>query len=134
VWIIGVVALLWNGIGAFDYTMTEMRNPSYMKAFTPEQLAYYYSFPAWAVGTWAISVWGGVAGSLALLLRKRWAATIFVVSLITMVITFFYNFVLSNGMAVMGGQAALILPSLIVVVDVALIAYSRSLARKGVLQ
>ena len=83
-WLVGVLALAWNGIGAFDYMMTETRNPGYMSDFTPEQLAYFYAFPKWVVATWATSVWGGVLGAVLLLLRKRLAVPVFAVSLVTL--------------------------------------------------
>ena len=134
VWMVGVVALLWNSVGAFDYTMTELRSTTYMSAFTPEQVAYFNAFPKWAIATWALGVWGGVLGSLALLLRKRWAVPVFAVSLAATTLTFFYNFVLSNGVAVMGGMTALLFPALIFVIGVVLLAYSRGLSRKGILR
>ncbi len=121
-------------MGALDYTMTETRNASYMNDFTPEQLAYFYSFPKWVIATWAISVWGGVVGSIALLVRQRVALPIYAVSLATMVITFVHNFVLANGLAVMGGAGALAFTATIVAVGVALVLYSRWLGRKGVLR
>jgi hypothetical protein len=55
-----------------------------------------------------IAVWGGVLGSLLLLLRKRQAFHLFVSSLICMVLTNVYNFALSDGLKVMGGAAAMI--------------------------
>ena len=133
-WVVGVVALLWNAMGALDYTMTETRNAAYMKDFTAEQLAYFYSFPKWVVATWALSVWGGVAGSVALLLRSRWAVPIFTLSLATMAITFTHNFVLTDGLAVMGGAAALAFTAAIIAVGVGLVSYSRWVDRKGFLR
>ncbi len=76
-WIVGVLAVLWNAIGAFDYSATQLRIEAYMSAFTPEQLEYFYSFPAWAVAAWAFGVWGALLGSIALLLRKAWAVWAF---------------------------------------------------------
>jgi len=32
-----------------DYVMTQTKNEAYMSGFTPEQLAFFYSFPAWVV-------------------------------------------------------------------------------------
>jgi len=132
-WLVGVLALLWNSIGAFDYLMTQTRNASYMGQFTPEQLAYFYAFPAWVVSTWALSVWGGVLGSLLLLLRTRWAVTVFGVSLVTMVITTIYNFALTNGADVMGAFGV-IFSVVIFAIAVALFLYARHLARVGVLR
>ena len=134
VWIVGIVALLWNSMGAFDYTMTETRNAAYLSSFTPEQLAFFDGFPKWTIATWALSVWGGVLGSVALLLRRRWATPVFAMSLATMMLTFFHNFVLADGLSVMGGAAGLVFTAVIVVVAMALLAYSRALARRGILR
>ena len=101
-WVIGVVALLWNAMGALDYVMTQTRNEGYMSNFTPEQLSFFYGFPAWVDAAWAIAVWGGVLGALLLLIRRRYAVWVFLASLIAMVITAFQNYVLSNGMEIIG--------------------------------
>jgi hypothetical protein len=134
VWLVGALAVLWNSVGAFDYVMTETRNAAYLSGFTPEQLAYFNSFPAWVVGTWALSVWGGVLGSVLLLMRRRWAAAVFGMSLATMLLTFFHNFVLTNGLAVMGGAGGLAFTAVIVAIGLGLLLYSRSLVRKEVLR
>jgi hypothetical protein len=132
-WIVGVLAVLWNAMGAFDYSASQLRLEFYMSQFTPEQLAYFYSFPAWAVATWAISVWGSLVASVGLLLRKRWSVTLFGIVLVAMVITFFYNLVLSNGLAMMGpGEMAF--TAVIWIVAIALFFYARAMAQRGVLR
>ena len=70
-WIVGVIALLWSMVGAFDYLATQLELESYMSQFTQEQLDYFYGFPKWATSVWAIAVWGSVVGSVGLLLRRR---------------------------------------------------------------
>lgn len=131
-WVVGIVALLWNGMGALDYVMTQTRNAAYMEQFTPEQLEYFYSFPAWLVALWAIAVWGGVLGSVLLLLRRRLAEHVFLVSFVAMVITTIHNFVLTDGMEKMGGGAAAF-SAVIFLVALGLYLYARHLARRGVL-
>ena len=69
-WIVGILALLWNALGAFDYTATQYRLDFYMNQFSAEQLEYFYTFPAWAVCMWAIAVWGSLLGTFGLLFRK----------------------------------------------------------------
>ena len=133
-WIIGVVALLWNAVGAYDYLMTQTRNEAYMSQFTPEQLDYFYGFPAWVVATWAIAVWGGVLGSILLLLRRRLAVPVFAVSLAAMVITTIYNYALSGGHQVMGGPGPLLFSIAIFLVSVGLLFYARAMAARGVLR
>lgn len=123
--IVGVMALLWNAVGAFDYVMTETRHASYMSSFNADQLAYFNNFPKWAIATWAVAVWGGVAGSLLLLFRRRLAVVVFAVSLPSAALTFIYNFGLSDGLRIMGGRAALIMPAVVLLIGALLYLYSR---------
>ena len=46
-WVIGAVTVLWNSMGAMDFVMTQTKNESYMAAFTPEQLEFFYGLPTW---------------------------------------------------------------------------------------
>lgn len=131
-WIFGVLSLLWNAIGAFDYLATEMRLDFYMSQFSEEQLAYFYGFPAWGVAAWAFGVWGGVAGSVGLLLRKRWAIWAFGLSLVGLAGTTVYNFLLSNGREVMGA-GAVTFTAVIWTVAILLFLYARRQASRGVL-
>ena len=72
-WVVGVIAGMWNSMGAMDYLMTQTQNKAYMGRFTPEQLEFFYGFPIWVNAAWAIAVWGGVLGALLLLFKKRLA-------------------------------------------------------------
>lgn len=132
-WIIGVLTLLWNLMGAFDYLATELRLDFYMSQFTEQQLDYFYGFPAWAVAGWALGVWGGLAGSIGLLLRRRWAVWAFGVSLLGMVVTSLYTFVLSSGIDMMG-PGEMIFTAVIWAVAVFLLLYARAMATRGVLR
>jgi hypothetical protein len=133
-WVIGVIAVLWNAVGAFDYVMTETKNPAYMSAFTPEQLAYFYAFPAWAVGTWAIAVWGGVLGAILLLLRRRIAVPVFLVSLVAMLITTVYQYLLSNGLEIFKDLGSRLFTLVIFLIALGLYLYARAMSKRGVLQ
>jgi hypothetical protein len=132
-WIVGTLAVLWNAVGAFDYTATKLRLESYMSQFTPEQLAYFYGIPLWAVATWAIAVWGALLGSVGLLLRRRWATWAFGASIVGMVLTGIHSFLLSDGLAVMG-QEVLVFTAVIWVIAFALFFYARAMAGRGVLR
>jgi len=133
-WVVGIVALLWNAMGAFDYLMTETKNQAYMSQFTAEQLEYFYSFPAWAVSGWAIAVWGGVLGSVLLLLRRALAYWVFIISFFGLIASMFYSYVLSNGVEMMGGAGPLAFSALIFLVAILLIVYSAAQRKSGVLR
>jgi len=132
-WIVGVLAVLWNAMGAMDYTATQFRVEAYLSGYTPEQLAYFFGFPAWAVATWAIAVWSSLVASVGLLLRKAWSVWLFGVSIVAMVITGIYNFGLSEGIALMG-TGAVAFTAVIWIVAFSLFFYARAMAQRGVLR
>lgn len=132
-WVVGIVGLLWNAMGAVDYFMTKTRNEQYMSAFTPQQLEFFYGLPMWVVACWAIAVWGAVLGSILLLARKAIAVPVFLASFIAMVITTFHNFVLSNGLEAIGDTFSLVFSGIIFVAALGFWLYSRAMQKRGVI-
>ena len=131
-WIVGVLSLLWSLVGAYDYLMTQTENEAYMADFEPAQLEYFYNFPTWLVVFWALAVWCSVAGSISLLVRKRFAEQILLVSFVSMVITAIYNFGFSNGMEIMG-TGGFIFTLVIFFIGLGLWLYARAMRMRGVL-
>jgi len=131
-WAVGIAGTLWNAVGAFDYLMTQTRNASYMSQFTAEQLEFFYGFPAWVVAFWAIAVWGGLLGTVLLVLGKRFATPVLLVSLLAMVVTSVHNYLLSNGLQV-SGAGGVAFSSVIFVAALGLWLYARAMTRTGVL-
>lgn len=132
-WVIGILYVLWSAMGALDYVMTQTKNEAYVSKLTPEQIAYFYGFPAWVVAAWAIGVWGGVAGALLLLFRRRLAVWIFLASLLALVVTNIHNYFLSNGREIFGGAGAIIFTSIIFILALLLVLYARAMQKRGVL-
>ena len=71
-WAVGIVTLLWNGLGITSYLMTELGQLDAL-GMSSSQIAYFDTFPAWATGFWALGVWGAFLGSILLLARSRFA-------------------------------------------------------------
>lgn len=132
-WIVAIISLLWNAVGAFDYTATKLKLDFYMSQFTPEQLEYFYGFPAWMVAAWAVGVWGSFLGSIGLVLRQKWAVFLFGASIAGLAVSTFYNFILSDGAEAMGSGAA-IFTGVIWLIILFLFFYSRTMAGRGVLR
>lgn len=132
-WVVGVLALLWNLVGVFDYLATQLEFESYMSQFTQEQLDYFYGFPAWATSAWAFAVWGSLLGSIGLLMRRRWAVWAFGIALAGLVFSTIYSFVLSNG-AEMMGSGGTVFTLVIFVIAIFLFVYARKQAAAGVLR
>ena len=132
-WIIAIISLLWNLIGAMDYVMSQTKNEEYLKAFTPEQLEFFSSFPSWVTASWAIAVWSAVIGSILLLFKTKFATQAFLVSFFAMVITSVHNYGLSNGFEIMGDTFSLVFTAVIFLVALALYLYARAMQKRDVI-
>lgn len=134
-WAIGLVSLLWNSVGAYDYTQTRMRNMEYLEGmgFTEEALAYIDNFPIWADIAWAFGVWGALAGSILLLLRNRFAVTAYALSLAGAVLSNLYPFVVEPP-AIMQSSAAKVFSLVIIGIAAALLYYAHRMKAAGVLR
>ena len=138
-WIVGALALLWNGFGAYDYLMTRMRNTDYLASMMPTvdpnaALAWIDGFPIWAQFGWGLGVWGGVLGAILLLVRSRWAVPVFAASLVGAIMGLGYQIVAAPPLAGMEGLMAEIMPFVIILVALVLLLYARALRAKGVLR
>ena len=77
-WIVGVLSLLWNCFGAYDYLMTRMRNMTISQVSMPgvdpnAALAWIDGMPIYAQVGWGLGVWAALLGSVLLLIRSRYA-------------------------------------------------------------
>jgi hypothetical protein len=134
-WLVGVVAVLFNAIGVFDFVMSKSQGAAYMASagMTPEQIAHYQGMPGWMGVVWAVGVFGAFLASILVLLRRKLAFPAFVLSLGAFLVSLLYTYVLTNGGAVMG-QAMAITSAVITVLLVLFSWYSRSMAARGVLR
>ena len=135
-WIVGVLSLLWNAGGGYDYIMSQTENPAYFEMMPPEGITFLANAPIWFDAAWAFGVWGSILGSLLLLFKSKIAGTAFAISLAGLVASSIYTYILSpdGGSALaVGGTAALIFSIAIPVILLALFAYARAMTRRGVL-
>ena len=82
---VAILALLWNLLGASAYLMDVTISPEAVAKLGDAEQTMYASRPVWFVAAYASAVWFGVAGSLGLLLRKRWAQPLFVLSMLGLI-------------------------------------------------
>ncbi len=135
-WIVGIVALLWNMIGVTDYVMMRTRNADYFRAVMPDlnladALGYMDSMSLLASAGWALGVWGALIGTLLLLARSRHAVVAYLVSLVGAVIAFAFQF---TGPTPPPGMDDPVVPVVVTVIAIALLLYARWMRSRGVLR
>jgi hypothetical protein len=134
-WVVGILSLLWNGFGAYDYLMSKIGGIEYFQSMglDAEAFAWFEALPAWSLAAWAVGVWGSVAGSILLLLRLRHAVPAFLLSFVGALVSFGYQFTSDRPASLEGGSAT-IMPVVILIAVVAQWYYARRQASAGVLR
>ena len=132
-WVVGIVSLLWNGFGCFDYLMTVTHNETWLAEIPADAKAIIDAFPTWITALWAIGVWGALLGAVLLLMRNRQATTAFLVSLVAVLASYAYQATTSLP-ALMGGAAYWVMPAIIIVAAVGQWLYASKAAAAGVLR
>ena len=138
-WIVGILSLLWNAFGCYDYFMTKTKGATYIESMMPGAdgsaiMAYLESMPAWTTGAWALGVWGGLAGSLLLLARSRHAIAAFALSVVGVVITFGYMMFGTDMPASMKTGVSAAMPWVIFIIALFLLWYARGAQKQGLLR
>jgi hypothetical protein len=132
-WIVGLLAVVWNGFGSLDYTMTQARNPAWLAQMTAEQRAFIEAAPYWLDATWAVGVWGGLIGSLLLLLRSRFAVAAFLVSLLGLAGNTLSQLTLPEVSPHLASDSGIALHAAVWAIAVGLLVYGLLMRRRGVL-
>jgi hypothetical protein len=97
------------------------------------QQAMYAARPAWAVAAFAVAVWGGLAGCVGLVLRRRWARPLLLASLVALVVQDVGMFVIA-GAASGAGPTAIVLQSMVLAIAIGLVLLARLAERRRWIQ
>jgi len=139
-WIVGILSFVWSCFGAYDYTMTRMRNTDYIASAMPGTdpnavLAWIDAFPLYAQIGWGLGVWMGLLGSVLLLLRSRWAVWSYVLSLIGALLGLGYQIAMAPPLPGAHETALTrMIPYIVIVIAAVLVWYANTMQKKGVLR
>lgn len=138
-WIVGILALLWNGFGCYDYFMTRTQGEAWIRQMmhTDEAgaiMAYINGFPLYVSAAWGFGVWGGLAGSILLLMRSRHAVAAFAVSSVGAIVGLGWQILNPAGIAEMEETINRTMPYVIILIAVIQLWYAMSMRKKGALR
>ncbi len=131
-WLISIVALLWNFMGVIAYLGQAYMSDDALKMLPEENQLYFSNVPAWVTAAFAVAVFGGFFASIGLVIRKKWAYFLFVISFLALVTQLVYNFFIQNYIEMSGSQ--MIIPVISFIVALFLIYFSKQKLQQGVLR
>ena len=126
---VAVLALLWNLLGCFQIGMNFLMTDADIAKLTAEEQAIVAAMPSWLLIGSAIGVVGGALGSLGLVLKRRWATPLLMLSVLGLVVQ-------DVGFALVARTAPIptagwILQGVVFVIAVLLVLLSRRAAANG---
>ena len=130
-WVVAILALLWMLFGVAAWCMDLMMDPAALARLPEPQQQLYASRPQWLFVVYGVAIFSGLLGAIGLLLRKRWATRLFLLSLLAVVVQFGYTFAAMHAIEVLGAAQALPFPLLIFLVGAGLWALSSRAERRG---
>lgn len=128
--IVAVVALLWNLLGCFAFASDLLLTPEDVAKLPAGQQALYAARAGWAVAATAVAVIAGALGCLGLLLGRKWAFPVLLVSLVGILVQDYGLFVLADG-AALAGPVAVVMQGIVLAVGVALVLLARKAMARG---
>jgi hypothetical protein len=84
-WLVAIFALLFEGAGAYLFASSLSLDPATLPL---DQRAIFEATPQWMTIAWAIAIGAGLLGAIGLLLRRRFAEPLLLISLIAVAVQF----------------------------------------------
>lgn len=125
--VVAVIALVWNLLGVFAYLGEAFITPEMLEALPDEQRDMIENRPAWATAAYALAVWGGFLGCLLLVLKRKLAQMILIVSLLGVLVQMTYNLFMAES-TVTYGPGEMIMTIMIPLISIGLVL----MAKKGI--
>jgi hypothetical protein len=127
-WIFAFMGLVWTAINLNLYLQQAFKT-QYLKEMyeDPIILEMIYNTPSWVMAAFAVNVIFGFLGCILLLLRKKWALNLFIISFLGILVQMGYQIFMSESIPYYG-PLGLILPITVILIGFALVA----LAKKGI--
>ena len=122
-WVASILGLVWNLFGVYSYLYNAFNQVEILETLNQAQREVFEAIPAWATACFAIAVFSGTIASIGLLLRKKWAKPVFIVSLLTAVAQFIDWLFIQNAAEVFPDSYTM--PIMVTVVGILLILFAR---------
>lgn len=121
-WTTAVFGLAWNifGVVQFLHSLAGSAGALMAQGMTAEQATLYLNLPRWMTAAFAVGVFGGVVGSVLLLLRSRFSLPVFAVSLVAYCVLYVGDIV--EGVFAAFGTPQVVILTFVVLVAVGLLA------------
>jgi len=130
-WIVSAIALLWNAMGVNAYLQQAYNTEAHRAQYNESQLELIANQPSWYTAVFALAVFAGILGCISLLLRKKWARLLFIISLLGVIGQLYYNLVVVKSHEMFTSTFEIVMTIMIPLIAVLLLWFSKKGIVKG---
>jgi hypothetical protein len=120
-WIVAGLALLWMLFGVLAFIMDPLTSDEMLAQMDTAQREVFEARPTWLFVVYGIAVFAGLAGTIGLLMRRRFAVLAFAISLAFVVLQFVYVLFVLDAIGRIGAAEAVPFPLVIMSIGAALL-------------
>lgn len=96
----GVALILWNLTGSCMFVLDMMKTPEDIAALPADQQLLWSQMPKWAWAAYGVGTIGGLLAAIGIVIRKKWAAHLALLSVLAVIANFVPAFFMSEGVDV----------------------------------
>jgi len=115
-----IVAIIWNLMGVIAFISHITMTPEMLAELSQAEQQLYKNTPAWAMFAFALSVFAGMLGSIALFMKKTSAVILLILSLIGVLVQMFHSFFMIDSIEVYG-PGGMVMPIMVIIISIALV-------------
>ena len=123
-WVISIFFLLWNIMGVVSFFAHTFISSEDIAKLPANEQALYGDYPMWTTLVFGVAVFGGLAGAIGLVLKKKWSKSAFIISLAAIIPQMAHNVFFTKSVEVYGMGQAVTMPIMVVVFGIILVWYS----------
>lgn len=124
-WFVAIAALTWNGIGVFSFISRLQMTGEEVFALPALERQVFMLTPEWVTMVFGMAVIFGSLGAIYLLVRRKTAVFMFMVSLLAVLVQMAYSLYISGYLDIFSAKTML-LPAVIIGISVFLLHFSRN--------
>lgn len=111
--VVAVLMIVWDLLGVASFVMGPTLSAEMRNSLPPAEKSLYDNAPLWSTVAFGVSVFGGVLGSILLLLQKKTAKPVFLVAVVAVLVQMTYSIFVVDSIEVYG-PGGLVMPILVI--------------------